>query len=89
MNAPSAAEHRRQLTGIKMRAQETPDRIPRDRADAVVVTRYPADRPPRRDRFEPRDGGGWTRYDEEWSGCRWRTIGSEPVESVSIEGGAQ
>jgi hypothetical protein len=41
----------------------------------------------RRQRFVPRDAGGWLRIEKEWNGCRWRTIGHEVVtELVAVEG---
>lgn len=50
-----------------------------DRRDAILV-RWDDERL----RFEPRRDGRWRRFEEEWTGCRWRTIGSELVESVRV-----
>jgi hypothetical protein len=38
----------------------------------------------RRLRFRPRDDGpGWWRFEDEWTGCRWRPVGREVVTDVS------
>jgi len=51
-----------------------------DRRDAIVV-RYDETR----QRFEPRSDGRWRRYHETWTGCEWRVVGTELVESVAVE----
>lgn len=84
MTEPSAADHKRQLDGIAMRAtRSSPSRVRSQ--SAIVVRREPVTGPPVRDRYEPRDAGGWERIEERWSGCRWVIIGSELVEDVAIE----
>jgi hypothetical protein len=55
------------------------------RSDAVTVRITGLRGSPRRLRFEPRDDGNWDHYDEEWSGCEWRTKGHEVVEEVGFE----
>ena len=41
--------------------------------------------PRRRFRFEPRQSGpGWWRFEDEWTGCRWRPVGREVVNHVDI-----
>jgi hypothetical protein len=50
-----------------------------DRRDAIVV-RYDNERL----RFEPRDDGRWRRFSQTWTGCRWRTRGTELVEAVAV-----
>ncbi|PAU77775.1 hypothetical protein CK500_16440 [Halorubrum salipaludis] len=41
--------------------------------------------PRRRFRFEPRERGpGWWRFEDEWTGCRWRPVGREVVEYVDL-----
>lgn len=42
--------------------------------------------PPRRLRFEPRAADNrWRRYEDEWNGCRWRSVGSSVCEHVEVE----
>jgi hypothetical protein len=58
--------------------------------DAFTVEYTPACAPRRRLRFEPRsDGAGWWRIEEEWTGCRWRPVGREPVDDVVCESDAE
>ncbi|TKX74465.1 hypothetical protein EXE46_08840 [Halorubrum sp. GN11_10-6_MGM] len=41
--------------------------------------------PRRRFRFEPRQSGpGWWRFEDEWTGCRWRPVGREVVDHVDL-----
>jgi hypothetical protein len=35
-------------------------------------------------RFEPRDDGRWRRFEQTWTGCRWRTRGTELVDAVAV-----
>jgi hypothetical protein len=38
----------------------------------------------RRLRFQLRScGSGWWRFEDEWTGCRWRPVGREVVTDVS------
>ncbi|RLM39281.1 hypothetical protein [Haloarcula sp. Atlit-120R] len=57
-----------------------------DQTDAVVVRREPLRGPAQRNRYEPRDEGGWRRVEERWNGCQWIYVGSEIVDSIDIEG---
>ena len=50
-----------------------------DRRDAVTV-RWDDTRL----RFEPRDDGCWRRFEETWTGCQWRTVGTELVDEVAV-----
>lgn len=50
-----------------------------DRRDAVVV-RYDEERL----RFEPRDDHYWRLYHETWTGCHWRTRGTQLVDSLRV-----
>ncbi|WP_434531060.1 hypothetical protein ACODNH_05455 [Haloarcula sp. NS06] len=58
----------------------------RDHSDTVMVQREPLRGPAQRDRYEPRDEGGWRRIEERWTGCQWAYVGSEIVDSIDIEG---
>jgi hypothetical protein len=41
----------------------------------------------KRHRFKPRqDVAGYLRFVEEWTGCRWRVEGCEPVTDVILGG---
>jgi hypothetical protein len=41
--------------------------------------------PRRRYRFELRDAGpGWWRFEDEWTGCQWRPVGREAVDTVAL-----
>jgi hypothetical protein len=64
-----------------------------DRSDAITLQYQPAGRAARRLTFEPRSDGGYERIEEVWSGCGyWRQVGSERVDTVSVElpdGGAE
>lgn len=51
----------------------------------IVVTRDPLRGPRRRDRYEPREDGGYRRIEEIHTGCKWRYVGSELVEDVDVE----
>lgn len=57
----------------------------RDLTDRIVLRVEPAGGPPERLVFEPRSDGRWTRREETWTGCRWRTRGTDVVASVAIE----
>lgn len=58
-----------------------------DRSDAITLQYQPAGRAARRLVFEPRSDGGYLCVEEVWSGCGyWREVGSEPVDTVSVEG---
>jgi len=59
-----------------------------DRSDAIIVRWDPPQAPPRRLRFEPRDDG-WTRFEEVWTGCLWRVVGSERVDKVTVNSPAE
>ena len=54
--------------------------------DAFTVEYTPAEGLRKRVRYEPRsDDRGWWRIEEEHTGCRWRTLGREPVRGVVCE----
>lgn len=57
-----------------------------DRSDAVVVTWKPKGEQTRRYTFEPQSDGGWVREEETLRLDGWSFVGSEPVESLSVEG---
>jgi hypothetical protein len=51
----------------------------------VTIEFAPAKSVRQRLRFVDRDDGpGWWRLDEKWTGCRWRTVGREPVTEVEV-----
>lgn len=50
-----------------------------DCRDAVIV-RFDDERL----RFEPRSDDRWRLHDEEWTGCRWRTRGTQLVDDLSV-----
>jgi hypothetical protein len=53
--------------------------------DPFAIEYTPARAGRRRTRFEPRsDGPGWWRIEDEWTGCKWRPVGREPVNDVSL-----
>lgn len=59
------------------------------RNDAVTIQWTPQRGPPRRVLFHPQEDGSYRRETQEWNGCRWRIEGSEIVEDVSVEDGAE
>ncbi|WP_199237903.1 hypothetical protein [Halorubrum sp. GN12_10-3_MGM] len=57
--------------------------------ESISITFVPARSSRRRIRFVERDDGpGWWRIDDEWTGCRWRPVGREPVTDVERMGGS-
>jgi len=62
----------------------------RDRSDAVVLSYSPAGQPARRVTFLPRSATGpdWERVTEQRRNGAWHFVGSEPVETVSVEVGS-
>jgi len=57
-----------------------------DRRDPITVRwRAAGSQTARRLRFEPREGG-WLRLTEVWTGCAWRTEGSEVVSDMAVVG---
>jgi len=48
-------------------------------------TDEPVDGATRRVVFEPTAGSEWLRHEEVWSGDRWRTLGTEWVERLTVE----
>lgn len=54
-----------------------------DDPSEIIVTYWPDRQPLHRIRFESRDSGGWFLIDEEHTGCKWRTIGREPITRLS------
>jgi hypothetical protein len=68
---------------------ETPTDRVADRGDAVVVTWRPAGfEDPHRVVFEPNgghDSPAWERHEQVRDGDGWRTIGSEFVETLTVE----
>ena len=60
---------------------------PLDRSDAIVLR---LDRPgarSERTRLEPRSDGRWDRYEDEWTGCKWRAVGHEIVDDIGLSVG--
>lgn len=56
-----------------------------DHRDRHVVTYTPTvGETPRRLVFEPAAAGKWHRIEEERRGCRWREVGRETIESLSV-----
>lgn len=53
-----------------------------------TTVRYrPVGGPPRRHRYRPAagtEGVEYWRLEQEWTGCTWRTVGREPVESFAV-----
>ena len=56
--------------------------------EPFAIEYTPARASRRRTRFERRSNGpGWWRIEDEWTGCRWRPIGREPVDDVRLHDG--
>ncbi|WP_336359024.1 hypothetical protein [Haloarcula sp. CGMCC 1.6347] len=55
-----------------------------DPSEAIIVRRTPAGGNPRRDRYEPRSDGRYDHVEEEWTGCAWRPVGRQIVDSVVV-----
>jgi len=53
-----------------------------DRSDRHGLVYEPERGPPRRILFEPRSDGTWERVEAVWTGCAWRPLGREVVESL-------
>lgn len=53
-------------------------------SDALAVEYQPLRGPRRRVRFVETDAGLERRTDE-WTGCRWRETGREPIRDVTVE----
>ena len=71
---------------------DTPDDVvsdtqspPQRLLDGFSIEYRPAHQPRRRQRYDPRDSAdGWWLIEEEWNGCKWRIVGREPVDDVSV-----
>lgn len=64
------------------------DRVSTADTDAVSISFVPTGSPRRRIRFVERDDGPrWWWIDHEWTGCRWRPVGREPVNDVDVSCG--
>lgn len=59
--------------------------MPRDRSDAIEIVYRPCRQPPRRVVFEPLSDGRYLRETAMWTGCCWRTEGSEVVSHVTVD----
>jgi hypothetical protein len=53
-----------------------------DVSDAHGFVYEPVRAPKRKVEFEPRSDGRFERVEAEWTGCRWRIVGREVVETV-------
>lgn len=68
------------MTNSDRQSGDGPDTSQTDEPQMITIQFKPAGDTWRRVQFEPRaDDVGWLRFDEEWTGCRWRPVGSDIV----------
>jgi len=74
------------MTDSSTQSGNGPDTGRTDEPQPITIRFKPAGDTWRRVRFEPRaEDTGWLRSDEEWTGCRWRPVGSNIVTDLQVK----